>query len=245
MTPSLQALLEQTPETATGEVWLVDCERAADALEAEEAHSQRLSDDENGRSRRIPGDAARRRWRASHIALRLLIERWAGPGLRRTPFDLTAGGRPELPRPAPSFSLSHSGTLAMIALARHGPVGIDLQEVAPRLVKEERRQRMEDYALRIARGTPLPQNRDHRFIQAWTRIEALAKADGRGIGRTLTEAGLLGGPAAGARTASFIVSDVGARAGYAAAVASSIRPLGIEQTRDFCAILMGEVASSR
>ena len=242
MKSGVAALLERIPETATTEVWLVDCVRSADTLDAEEAKSQRLSDDEIGRGRRIPGDLDRRIWRASHIALRLLVERWAGPTLRRVPFDFTPGGRPELPRPAPAFSLSHSGSLALIGLVRRGTIGVDLQEVAPRLVKEERRQRMEDYALRIARGAPLPEGRDLRFIQAWTRIEALAKADGRGIGKTLTEAGLLGAPAAGAHTASYLVRDVGVRPGFAASLASTTRPLKIEETRDFCALLLGEAA---
>lgn len=232
---------ESVAECVTGELWFLDCEASSRGLEEEERRVPRLSSPEILRAREIRDDRERHIWRAAHIALRVLVERWAGESLRRAPFELSPSGRPSLPRPAPVFNLSHAGPFALIGLTRGGLLGVDIQEIAPRLIEGARRARIEDYALRIAKGAPLPEARDRRFVQAWTRIEALAKADGRGIGKTLTEAGLVDAAAAGAHSLRLVVRDVAAHAGYAAAVAAPAADWssGLETARDFALFLAG------
>ena len=176
------------------EVWHVDLAQAPGALESHERRWPCLSDEEHTRA---AGMAARpddqRHWRAAHIALRLLIWRWGGKELAAAPYRFSALGRPEIAGAPFSFSLSHSGSAALIALTAHGPVGVDLER--PRHVKiaDERRAQIEAYGQSLSREVALPTHSDCRFLQAWVRIEAAAKAEGAGVGRQLTAAGLLGG----------------------------------------------------
>ena len=232
-------------EHVTAEIWLVDCEAEALTLESLEDAVPRLSEEEIAQALRMRDAGERGRWRAAHIALRFLLERWAGEDVRGLAFTQAANGKPFLPPPAPSFSLSHSGRLALIGLARSGKIGVDVQEIAPRLISGERRQLIEDYAVRIARGAQLPADRDRRFIQAWTRIEALSKADGQGVGKTLTDAGLSAARAPGLASADMHVEDIALGQGYAAAVAASEWTHGLGEAQAFCDILAGLAGAGR
>ena len=49
-----------------------------------------------------------------------------------------------------------------------------------------------DAARAVGSGDPLPELDAPRMLQAWARLEAWGKADGRGIGRTLTHFGIRG-----------------------------------------------------
>lgn len=172
-------------------VWLFNVDMLGARLERVEAHAPRLSDDEITRASNTRDAVMRQRWVAARTALRLTLEAWMKASLHRQPFQVAPQGRPFLPAPAPSFSLSHAGPFALVALAEPGPIGIDIEEISTRKISAARVSQMESYAAHVA-GTALPAAGDARFIQAWTRIEAYAKADGRGVGRVLSDAGLLG-----------------------------------------------------
>ena len=104
------------------------------------------------------------------------------------------------------FNLSHSGELALVAVSRQRPVGVDVErEKADRdlLALAERALGAEDVA---AVRAAAPADRAAVFYAAWTRHEARLKCLGAG----------LFGPAP---TAPTVVEDVDAGPGYAAAVA--------------------------
>jgi phosphopantetheinyl transferase len=180
------------------EIWLIGLDQASAALEDEESRHPRLASDEIARGGAIKTLLDRQRWRAAHIALRLAIERASGSAWRGVPYDVAPGGRPSLPASAPHFSLSHSEDVALIAVAQRSVIGADIERIQPRKVSVARRGKVEAFAIDVAGGAPLPEAADARFVQAWCRIEALAKAGGCGIGKVLTRAGLIG---AGARQA--------------------------------------------
>ena len=98
----------------------------------------------------------------------LLIARFF-PG--REPL-IAPGGKPYIPG-GPEFSLSHSGTLAVIALA-DVPVGADAEKDRP--VGEAVR-------LRALTGAERADSRD--FLYFWTRKEAALKCLGTGVDRSL------------------------------------------------------------
>ena len=199
------------PDTAL-ELWLVDLDATAGRLMAAEADCSRLSPQEAERAQAITDDSARQRWLSAHIALRLLLERWGGAGLRAQPFQFARGGRPFLPGPAPHFSLSHAGQFALIGLTRSAPLGVDIEVISPRIMPLERRSRLVAFANDVAGGAELPdvhpslasgaraaagpaESADVEtaiFIQAWCRVEAFAKADGRGLLAVLSQAGIMG-----------------------------------------------------
>ncbi len=178
---------------------LVDVTAALAALDDAERSTPRLSGDQVARFTDLisRGNTEAHAWRAAHIALRIVLERTAGTAVRGVCYTFEPGGRPRLPASGalphpPHFSLSHTGGLALIAVAAHEPVGIDLE--CPRTVRiaPERRQRIEDAARLLVPAVPLPAEADDRFLQAWVRLEAAAKATGEGIGRVLTKAGAVG-----------------------------------------------------
>lgn len=127
---------------------------------------------------------------AARIAARLLLARHIGLEAARQPFVLARAGKPSIaPRPhhpAIEFSLAHCETAAVIAVSRDGPVGNDVE--APRQVRinAHRRAQLLRAAQSLAPSDRLPDGPDEaQFLQAWVRLEALAKATGEGLGALL------------------------------------------------------------
>lgn len=172
------------------DLWHVDLgeqRRAADTLSAGELQ----------RAEQIIDPRRRRRWEAAHAALRDVLARY----LRLEPggLHLTHGihGKPRLcgpipanagssafPAPAtPHFSLTHSGHLALIAVAAHAPVGVDAELRDGRGATAWRA-----IAKRLPAAAALEgraaRNDPQSLLWAWTRYEALAKCLGTGLTET-------------------------------------------------------------
>ena len=220
------------------ELWLVDLTTCEDALEAAEANARRLSGEDLERIAGFAGADQRRNRRLSYIALRLLIERGFGPRWRAVPFLRGRNGKPGFEDIKGDFSLAHTGGFALIGLSSGGAIGVDLEALRDPSLPAERRVRMERAAAMLAPRSPLPADQPARFLTAWARLEALGKADGRGVGFVLGALGAWGqkaetGPPAGSGTgtavaadsallaSAFRVADVAARPGLFAAVAVS------------------------
>jgi 4'-phosphopantetheinyl transferase len=180
----------------TTELWCVDLVAGAPALHAIERRTPRLSPADHARAAAFSDTRAREEWLVTHVALRLLIERAAGPQWRRAMFDRSERGKPHLGGAPLAFSLSHAPGLALIGLAPRGAIGVDIERTRPVRIGEPRRARIEDVGAALIAG-PFPSEGNARFLQAWVRLEAYAKADGCGIGRLLTRLGILGTRAAG------------------------------------------------
>ncbi|MEU6664502.1 4'-phosphopantetheinyl transferase superfamily protein [Streptomyces sp. NPDC046727] len=133
-----------------------------------------LDDEERERARRGTEPGMRRRFVVAHAAVRIIL----GERLGRAPESvrLTRGrwGKPRLARETgPHFSLSHSGELALLALAPR-PVGVDVE--LPRAGLD---------ALRLAGRFFTAEESDWvardghaAFTRLWTRKEACVKAAG-------------------------------------------------------------------
>jgi 4'-phosphopantetheinyl transferase len=134
-------------------------------------------------------DAADTPRRAAHAALRIILAGHIGLAEARLPFRIAPGGKPTLASSSSAleFSLAHCETAALIAVSYDGPVGVDLEAPRPIRIADDRRAALIDAAIALAPGTALPPDGpgDARFLQAWTRLEALAKATGEGIGAVL------------------------------------------------------------
>ena len=185
------------------QVWLVELEEAAAALEAEEVRHPRLSDDDLDRIAALAAPQLQRQRRLTAIALRLLIAaRLSSDRFDRVPFARTPAGKPELPGAPLSFSLAHSEGRALLAIADGRPLGVDLEaertlRMAParqwalmRAAEAVVLPKMRGADLSSGTGEPAPAS----VLQAWVRLEALAKAEGSGIARVLTAAGVMGRP---------------------------------------------------
>lgn len=191
------------------EVWLVDLDRWNDALSVSERQCPRLSHDEGDQITAIANPAEQVRRRAAYIARRLVIERMFGPSFRGHPFVHGSAGRPELPKVATGgddggVSLAHTGRYALIGCCSTGVIGVDIE--SPRAVTMDARRRdMIIAAASALTAAPLPAGDGARMLQAWVRLEALAKADGRGIGHVLAGIGVVGGGGADAGAATKLM----------------------------------------
>lgn len=119
-----------------------------------------------------------------------------------------------------SFNLSHSGDLALIAIAPGGvEVGVDLERLRPRrdLVRLAERWLSPADAAAVA-DAPAGPEREAAFYAAWTRHEARVKCVGSG----------LDGPPPGP---DVIAIQLPIDAGYAAAVAAAASPTEPEEPR--------------
>lgn len=222
--PARLSLLEPAVELrgeAPG-VWLVhgaDVRSLDDALVASV-----LSPEESARAAafRLSGD--RETYTACHLGLRLILGRL----LDRPPRDVPLvredcpgcggpHGRPAVAGGELEFSLSHTRSLGLLAVAGR-TVGVDVEplpkaatvrQVGPRLHPGER-----------ADLDALPDDqRAAGFARAWTRTEAYLKGLGIGLGRSPDADYLGAGPAPTAALPGWTISDVHIDEGHAAALA--------------------------
>lgn len=129
----------------------------------------------------------RTRWTA-RAALRALLGLELGLAPATLRFELDAFGKPSLAgEPRVEFNLSHSGSVALVALSRGGPVGADVERRKPRarMLAIARRWLGAENALALER-TP-PSEREAAFYRLWTLHEAFAKAVGQGLALQLAD----------------------------------------------------------
>ena len=179
----------------TPEIWGVDLAAATAALQLIEERTPRLCPADRARAAGFSDPAVREEWLATHIALRILIEHAAGAEWRGATFARSERGKPHLDGAPLAFSLSHAPGLALIGLSPCGSIGVDVERTRRVRLVKARRARIEEAGAAL-QAAPLPDDGEARFLQAWVRLEAFAKAEGCGIGRLLTRLGILGTSAA-------------------------------------------------
>ncbi len=193
-----------------------------------------LATDENERAALFHYADDRVRFVVTRGVLRILLaEAEHGP-----PETLTLGadahGKLELLHPSSlRFNVSHSGEVALVALAEGREVGVDVEQVRERSDLDDVAARF--FAPTEARALARSDRREHAqaFHRCWVRKEACVKAAGLGIRVPLAgfEVGVDPRPGKvqtvriGAKAAarSFALADVEVRPGYAAAVAVALR----------------------
>lgn len=168
------------PALASGDVhvwcgWLDD--PAASGPEA----CASLSGEETARAAAFHFEAGRRRYTAAHAMKRGVLARYLGIAPGRLAFAAGTSGKPVLVGGAPHFNLSHSGPLALFAVARDQPLGVDLEQrwELPELALLEERMFTSAALRRQQRLAPGPRLRG--FYRRWTQIEAIGKCRGTGL----------------------------------------------------------------
>lgn len=162
------------------EVW------AACPPEASADHSI-LSGDEHRRAERFADLADRDRYRAARSWLRCTLSMYAQVPAQRIEFTYGPFGKPMLafPQLPIQFNLAHSGSLALLAISCGEPVGIDVEETPGRTLEPaEASLVLSPVELEFIRRSADP---DRAFLTCWTRKEAFAKVDGRGLERDLQD----------------------------------------------------------
>ena len=169
------------------DVWVIDLTRAfppgdwTDWLTCLDAEERRRAC-----AFRFPLDA--RRYTLSHVALRHILARSSGQPPEALHFARNAFGKPSLVGHGEgiAFNLSHSGELALCAVADSGEIGVD--------VEQQRGLELEDLAERFFNPAEYqalialpPGQREPAFFACWTRKEAYIKARGLGLSLALDQ----------------------------------------------------------
>ncbi len=129
-----------------------------------------------------------KRHAARFVVGRAILRRILATALDEEPGHLsittTARGKPILlPRRGRQlyFNLSHAGPVALYALTRCGPVGVDIERYTITPHMDRLAARVFTPEERAAFRAIPPDRRPAAFLAGWTRKEALLKATGQGI----------------------------------------------------------------
>lgn len=144
-----------------------------------------VNEDERTRAARFHRDVDRRRYVGARARLRVLLAAYCDCRAADVRIDADGNGKPMM-HPARSgglvsFNVSHSGSVAVYAVAQAGDIGVDVECV-------ERATDWQDVARRFFAAEEVdvlerlpPAAGVEAFLAAWTRKEAYAKACGLGL----------------------------------------------------------------
>lgn len=167
-------------------VWRI----ALDSARAPHAEAvAELSDEERARAARFATDALRNRWLHGHVATRRILARELGVAPREIVYGAESAGKPFVATPTGTgieFSFSDSGDLALLAVGRHGTLGVDVEVHRPLTDLEGIAERFFATEERVALFAVPESLRDAAFYRLWTRKEAYIKALGTGLGHPLS-----------------------------------------------------------
>jgi len=135
-----------------------------------------LSPAERDRASRFYAERDRIRYQNAHTALRQILARYTNHQPQTLEFQLNQYGKPSLINaPAVEFNLSHSNSLALIAI-HPSPVGVDIEHLRANFDVVALAERYFAPA-----ETELVRADAERFFEFWTRKEAFIKAIGMGV----------------------------------------------------------------
>lgn len=193
--------MREVPEAPTATLFIVDLDAGREALFDYAARCGALGEDDEKRVGRLRDADAGKRLRAAYAGLRFALEKVFGPDVRGRDLTRPKGGKPSLDGLNGDFSLAHSGNLALIGVTTTGIIGVDIEFQRKTSMPDARRVQiiaagdvLDGRLLRYGSlvGGELRNNGATMFQRAWVRLEAFAKAHGIGIGRVLTELGIIG-----------------------------------------------------
>lgn len=158
---------------------------------------------EQDRSQRFIRSGDADDFRASHVALRLVLAQY-GPA--KGPFTRSPEGKPRLAG-VPHFSHARTSGAAVVAVST-APVGVDVERV--RLIRLN-----EPAVLRLADLAAIT------MLEAWTYLEAWAKRDGGGVAQLLARLSAPGATAGWWRRERGTIRSLVLTPGLVAAVSSA------------------------
>ena len=163
-------------------VWRASLDRPAGAVDS---MRRTLSADERQRASRFRFERDRERFAVGRGVLRRLCGLYLDLDPGQIRFSYGPRGKPSL---APGhrsarlgFNLAHSGSLALYAFTRGGPIGVDVEHVRPLPDADDLAARFFSACERETYGELPPGQKPLGFYLCWTRKEAFVKALGEGL----------------------------------------------------------------
>lgn len=143
-----------------------------------------LFEDETQRADRFYFERDRRRFTVAHAALRQVLSRYLEVTPGEIKFSIGPKGKPDLVDVETQqirFNLSHSGEIALLAVARGQCLGIDVEFIKTDFGGEEIAERFfSRNEVKTLQALPADQ-KPAAFFSCWTRKEAYIKAVGEGL----------------------------------------------------------------
>lgn len=147
-----------------------------------------LSPDEHARARQLQTEVLRHRFIAARGMLRNVLATLLDCPIGEIKFAFSPRGKPSLAaHPELHFNLAHSGDLALIAVSRLGPLGVDVEHLRDFKDAEAIANRFFSTGESAGLHALPAELRTAAFFHLWTRKEAWLKATGEGIGNSLRE----------------------------------------------------------
>jgi len=146
-----------------------------------------LSADERERAGGFSFAGDQRRYVWTRAMLRQILGGCLGARPHSLEFEYGPHGRPELVGRPLRFSVSHCGSVALVAVARSADVGADVEAVRASTDWRRMAERWYAPAERALLERSPERLRRRVFFELWTRKEALLKAKGVGITVELSE----------------------------------------------------------
>jgi 4'-phosphopantetheinyl transferase len=165
-------------------LWRIDLDCPAASVAALRAT---LVGEELERAARFHSQELRERWTVAHGALRCILAAYSAAAPNSLVLRAGPQGKPALVGVGEniSFNLTHTGGLALLAIARSGRIGVDAEIVRPGVdVVELSRRFFAPAEAGEILGLP-PDVQLEAFFACWTRKEAFIKALGSGLSTPL------------------------------------------------------------
>lgn len=140
-----------------------------------------LSPEEIARAERLLRPADRKLFIVGRGRLRQLLGSYLGCEPARLELTTLPQGKPVLVEPRLQFNLSHSGELALLAVARSTALGVDLEQMRPEFDWQPLASRYFSREEQLALQQLPPRQQTAGFFSVWTRKEAWLKARGSGF----------------------------------------------------------------
>jgi 4'-phosphopantetheinyl transferase len=147
-----------------------------------------LSGDERARANRLVFQADKVRFVATHALMRMKLGEYCDMRPEHLAFGTGDHGKPYLSEPDTpfQFNLSHSGSLATLAVTRSSPCGIDVEIMRTKIDDAAIAGRFfNDRENESLRSLPVAQRREG-FFRRWAVKEAILKAAGKGLTQPLS-----------------------------------------------------------
>jgi 4'-phosphopantetheinyl transferase len=185
--------LKESPKLSTDEVhlWRVNLEAVAGEEPTQEQWSALLSPDEQARAARFHFDRHRQLFTATRAILRRVLASYLDTDPKALSFAYGPKSKPALgvehADSALAFNVSHSGDLALFAVARSRLLGVDVELIRCDFDTAAIASRFFSAGEQSQLVALDPEQRHEAFFRCWTRKEAYIKAIGEGLSLPLDQ----------------------------------------------------------
>jgi 4'-phosphopantetheinyl transferase len=166
-------------------IWLIQLSHIDDPSTLDK---DMLSDQEFESLRKFHFERDRRRYLVSHCALRIILARYLGIAPSQVQYQYSTKGKPSLIKPSGVyFNLAHSHEIALVAVAAHEEIGVDVEIIRPiEDIDQLARTCFSPREFQEFTQTS-PSASQRAFFNGWTRKEAYIKAVGDGLSHPLDQ----------------------------------------------------------